>query len=81
MKKKQTYAEVLNAIRTEKGLTQEALAKATGIPVTSVRNHLQGRREFSAVDMWAYVKALDVEPCVFKEATPSLSDSRKKRAK
>lgn len=40
-----TFAEKLRKLRADAGLTQEALAEASGIPIWTVRNYEQGRRE------------------------------------
>lgn len=40
-----TFAERLRGLRDKTGLTQEQLAKASGIPIWTVRNYEQGRRE------------------------------------
>jgi transcriptional regulator with XRE-family HTH domain len=40
-----TFAQRLRELRDRAGLTQEALAEASGIPVWTVRNYEQGRRE------------------------------------
>jgi transcriptional regulator with XRE-family HTH domain len=40
-----TFAEKLRQLRESAGLTQAALADASGLPVGSIRNYEQGQRE------------------------------------
>jgi transcriptional regulator with XRE-family HTH domain len=40
-----TFAEKLQALRAKAGLSQSQLAKASGIPVWTIRGYEQGRRE------------------------------------
>jgi transcriptional regulator with XRE-family HTH domain len=45
MRKRQTFGLRLKAIRESRGLSQAALAKAIGLPVDTLRNWEQDRRE------------------------------------
>src|SRR5262245_55679512 len=40
-----TFAEKLKELRQARGLTQPALAAATGIPVATIRDYEQGKRD------------------------------------
>ena len=40
-----TFGEKLKTIRENKGMTQMALAEAAGIPVGTIRDYEQGRRD------------------------------------
>jgi DNA-binding XRE family transcriptional regulator len=48
------FADRLKELRTQAGLTQTALAEASGLPVGSIRNYEQGQRE----PYWAVVSQL-----------------------
>ena len=48
------FKDVLKALRTKAGLTQEQLALKAGIPLSSLRGHEQGQR----VPSWASVVKL-----------------------
>jgi transcriptional regulator with XRE-family HTH domain len=74
-----TYGEILKELREGKGLSQSELAKACSIPVASLQNHEQGRREINLADMFAYSQALGVECTVFKKGQPAGKDKRQAR--
>jgi transcriptional regulator with XRE-family HTH domain len=55
-----TFAERLHELREKAGLSQSELAKASGVPVWTVRGYEQGRREPLWNVLFKLAKALGV---------------------
>lgn len=66
MNSQKTQAEVLKAIRRVKNMPIDTLSGLTGIPINAIRDHEAGVRELSAHQLFAYAKALEVDPAEFE---------------
>lgn len=55
-----TLAEKLRALREKAGMTQETLAESSGVPLWTVRNYEQGRREPNWKGIIQLARALNV---------------------
>jgi transcriptional regulator with XRE-family HTH domain len=83
-----TFAEKLQELRGKAGLSQAQLAKASGIPVWTVRGYEQGRREPLWNVLFKLAKALGVTCEAFagcedvaEESPPKAERSRKRKEK
>lgn len=74
-----TYGEILKELRESRELSQSELSKASNIPIATLQNHEQGRREINLADMFAYSQAMGVECTVFKKGQPAGKDKRQVR--
>jgi transcriptional regulator with XRE-family HTH domain len=54
----ETMGERLKDLRTQAGLTQDALASRSGLPVGNIRNWEQGQRIPGALGLYRLAKAL-----------------------
>jgi transcriptional regulator with XRE-family HTH domain len=60
-----TFAEKLKELRQGKGLSQPKLAAASGVPVSTIRDYEQGKREPMFANAQRLAKALEVSLDVF----------------
>jgi transcriptional regulator with XRE-family HTH domain len=60
-----TFAEKLKELRQERGMTQEGLAKASNIPVGTIRDYEQGKRDPLLSNAQRLAHALDISLDVF----------------
>jgi transcriptional regulator with XRE-family HTH domain len=65
-----TFGERLRELRQQSGMTQETLASASGISISSVRNYEQDVREPYWEGVFKLAKALGVSSEEFKGCTP-----------
>jgi transcriptional regulator with XRE-family HTH domain len=77
-----TFGKRLRELRDRAGLTQESLAEASGVPIWTVRNYEQGRREPSWKGLLRLAAALGVAAeafgdCASKDDGESALKSRK----
>ena len=73
-----TFAEKLQELRSKSGMTQAQLAAASGIPLWTVRNYEQGRREPNWKGAFQLADALSVavevfRACISTDAVPRRS--------
>jgi transcriptional regulator with XRE-family HTH domain len=61
-----TFGEKLRELRGKAGLSQSQLAKASGLPVDSIRNYEQGRREPGWRVLFPLARALGVKAEAFE---------------
>jgi transcriptional regulator with XRE-family HTH domain len=61
------FAEKLHELRQQAGQTQEQLAEASGVPVWTIRNYEQGRREPNWKGIISLAAALGVAVEAFAE--------------
>lgn len=66
-----TFAEKLKALRAEAGLSQTGLATASGIPVGTIRDYEQGKREPLLSNAQKLARALGVSLDVFPPQPPA----------
>jgi transcriptional regulator with XRE-family HTH domain len=74
-----TFGEKLKSIREAKGLTQAGLADASGIPLGTVRDYEQGRRDPLLSNAQKLAMTLEVSLDVFP-ATPGAESAAAKPA-
>jgi transcriptional regulator with XRE-family HTH domain len=60
-----TFADKLKALRQEKKMTQENLAERSGIPIGTIRDYEQGKRDPLLSNAQRLAKALGVSLDVF----------------
>lgn len=77
-----TFGEQVAEYRKRLGMAQRTLSEATGIPMTTLRNHEYGNRELTAFHLFKYAKALGVKvdsfaDCVQVTKRPDRKDSTK----
>lgn len=68
-----TYGQRLAELRIRKKFTQQELAKAAGVPFSTLRSHEYGTRTFTVADLFAYSKALGVKCSAFDDCVASKS--------
>jgi transcriptional regulator with XRE-family HTH domain len=61
------FKDVLRELRKQAGLTQEELAKRSGVPLPTLRGHEQGQRTPSWASVAKLAKALGVSMDAFSE--------------
>lgn len=61
------FADKLKHLRQERGLSQAAFAESSGIPLGSLRDYEQGKREPLLSNAQRLADALDVPLDVFRE--------------
>lgn len=69
-----SFASKLRELRTETGLTQEALARAAGLSLGVIRDYEQGNREPSLRSAFKLAAALGVAVDVFRVAVESTEE-------
>jgi transcriptional regulator with XRE-family HTH domain len=78
------FADKLKELRAGAGLSQPALAKKAGLPLGSIRQYEQGRREPYWQVVFKLADALGVEPSAFKDCVdhePTVNAKAKNAAK
>jgi transcriptional regulator with XRE-family HTH domain len=65
-----SFAEMLRALRTEAGWTQEELADKSGAPLWTIRSYERGQREAGWRALLDLCKAFSVDPRVFDACVP-----------
>jgi transcriptional regulator with XRE-family HTH domain len=58
----QSFGRRLSALRVQRGLSQEELAEAAGLPPLEVRRAERGQRDLSVVALADLAQALSVQP-------------------
>jgi transcriptional regulator with XRE-family HTH domain len=84
-----TFGEKMKQLRTEAGLTQEALAQRAGLGIGAVRDYEQGRKGPSVPSLFKLAKALGVSCEAFAdcidvdqhEAAETKKTTRKRKEK
>jgi transcriptional regulator with XRE-family HTH domain len=74
-----TFAEKLRQLRDAAGLTQEQMAKRSGINLWTIRGYEQGRREPNWKGVLSLAKALNVAAEVFSECDETTVDEQSAR--
>jgi transcriptional regulator with XRE-family HTH domain len=58
----QSFGRRLQALRVHRGLSQEELARASGLGAAEVRRVERGQRDLSVIALADLAKALDIRP-------------------
>jgi transcriptional regulator with XRE-family HTH domain len=74
-----TFAEKLKELRQGKGLSQAGLAAASGVPVGTIRDYEQGKREPLLSNAQRLARGLGVSVAAFNG--PEAEPARKSRSK
>jgi DNA-binding XRE family transcriptional regulator len=69
-----TFAEKLQELRIKAGMTQAALAEVSGLPIWTIRNYEQGRREPNWKAALALAKAVGVAVEAFSDCISVASE-------
>jgi transcriptional regulator with XRE-family HTH domain len=75
-----TFGEKVRQLRTERGMSQPALAAASGLSVGAIRDYEQGRREPLLGRAQLLARALGVSLDVFPPAAPEAAIGKGKGA-
>jgi transcriptional regulator with XRE-family HTH domain len=79
-----SFARKLKDLRKAKGLTQVALAKASGMPVSTIRDYEQGKREPLFSNAHKIARGLGVSMDALADDGPAqakLTDKKSKRTR
>jgi transcriptional regulator with XRE-family HTH domain len=76
-----TFAEKLKELRTALGWTQSQLADHSGVPIGTIRDYEQGKRDPLLPTIQRLARGLGVSLAVFDDVAPSAESTEEERTR